>query len=401
MADLGQTPMGATTEYEDSSLEKWLKADEAEKLTPVEHPPPTLPPVVVPEPTPGEIPPSTPGEPPSPESPSGEPAAPPAAVEAQPPAAPDAEVDPDADPDEAKPQKRPTWKQLREIERELKTEREARLRLDQERSDGLRRQGEIEAELRMIRNQMGNRETQPPAETPVPLADETDPLTKVEREMAELRARDQQREAQSQTAALIQEINNQENSFQSSNPNGKHYRDAVVWWQENEIREAEKTGKIAVVTENVIRSAQQAERAGQGNFVRQAAMQYGRSEREVAEAMAKNAIVSSKRDEIVISSRLSGRNVAESLWEIAQMRGYRPATAAAPPSPAAPPPPPRNPVELREASRSLSSVPPSPPPPATRTIRSRQELLDIPSEELGRYIDEMDRTAPGWLERLG
>jgi hypothetical protein len=46
-------------------------------------------------------------------------------------------------------------------------------------------------------------------------------------------------------------------------------------------------------------------------------------------------------------------------------------------------------------------VPPSPPPPATRTIRSRQELLDIPSEELGRYIDEMDRTAPGWLERLG
>lgn len=390
------TPLGATTT--DSSFDRWLKADEAANLDPILNPQPA-PAAADATKVPGspEAPP-VPEAPPAPEAVAAEPeaadgksAVPEAPVPASPPveaAAETEEPEPLAgETPEQKAKRRPSWKDVRELQNEIKQERALRLQSEQSRDARDGRVAELEMEIARMRGMIEGRAPAPEAEVIEP-----DPLTKVEREIEQLKQMDQVRAQEQMRAQVDMTIRNHEAEFERR-PEGKNYRAALDHLVKSEIAEWAAIGALDQMAGD-IRRQNPAE-------VRQYAIQTGKNEVDAARDLATRSALMARRDGLVAASLRAGKNVAEVVWTMAQQRGFRPAAETPPPAAPVEKPIVRDAKAIKEASQSLSAMPTTKPPPPKHAPRTRDELLDMDVDERARFIEEMDATkGPDWLKDM-
>jgi hypothetical protein len=380
---------------EGNSFEAWLQKEEAKDENPAATTPIAAAPELVPD-APADAP--APEIPPVTETTVDPMAAPetpePEAAEAAPPEAAEPDAEPEATPEgEQQRRRRPSWSQVRQLESDLRSEREMRLRGDQDRESHAARMLQLETELARVRGMLEGRSTI--GDAPPPIVEPDDPLTVLEKNQQAL----QQTLEQERQARFKMEVENrvrlQEAEVRSKNPK---YDEALNHLVQSEVAELREEGVVTDFAKRIL----QADPAR----VRQAALQANKSEREAAEMLAIGALIEARRERLVRVALDNGQNVAERVLALAQRRGWKAESDAKPVSPsAAPAAPKRDPQAVKEASASLSAVSKTTPPPPKPEIKTkadlRQFMLEAPTDVFDSYIFEQDEKDPHWMERLG
>lgn len=384
------TPAG-----EGNSFETWLQKEEAKDEAPVETTPIAAAPELVPD-APAEAP--APEIPPVTETTVDPIAAPetpePEAAEASPPDAAEPDAEPEATPEgEQQRRRRPSWTQVRQLESDLRSEREMRLRGDQDREAHANRMLQLETELARMKGMLEGRTSI--GETPAPIVEPDDPLTVLEKNQQAL----QQNLEQERQARFKMEVESrvrlQEAEVRSKNPK---YDEALSHLVKSEVEELQEEGVVADFARKIMQ--------GDPARVRQTALQTNKSEREAAEMLALGALIEARRDRLVSVAIANNQNVAERVIALAKRRGWKAEPDAKPVTPsAAPAAPKRDPQAVKEASASLSAVSKSTPPPQRPEIKTKEDLRqfmrEAPTEVFDSYIFEQDEKDPHWMERLG
>lgn len=349
---------------------------ELERVLKQETPAVELSPTAEPEtPDPVGDPPADPA--PAKDMPAADPAADPAAKEAAPPVEP-AKTDP------PKHKPRPQfWSQMREAQRKVKEDQE---RVAKERE-------ELEAEKRRL------------AGDAVDPSELDDPLTKMERELAEIKARELERDQKfekitQQTAAQLEAERDQRaildevREFERTNPD---YIDALNHLVESRREELDDLG--------VIDSAAEQWLLKYPDHVKRHATDIGKNPEaedelyEAARDVAFKVLLDNERQLIIKGARTRNEKVPEVVYRNAVRRGYRPADA---PAPAAAAPTPakaaeqardrvRTAMQAQATTQSLSAVR-NGGVPKGREIKTKDDIMNLTEAEIMR----LDQEQPGW-----
>lgn len=341
------------------ALEKTAKGEAPE--TPPPEPPPApetppveTPPVDAPETPPVEVPP----------------------VEAAPETAP-----PAAEPEKEKRKPRPGfWSQMREAEKRNKEERD---RLAKERED-------LEAEKRRLAGVVD------------PDVEIDDPLTKMGKELEDLKKRDEvrgkqveqlhqttaaEREAERQRLAILDEVRD----FEKAKPD---YTQALEYLVTSRREELDDMGMIDAAAEKWLLQAP--------DVVKRAAAEIGMATEtedqlyEAAREIGFRVIIENERNLLVQGARTRAEKIPEVVYRAAVRRGYKSEAAAAPAAPVVSPE-----AQAKErvqaamrsqaATQSLSAVG-NGGAPKGREIKTREDVLALTDVEIAK----LDLEQPGW-----
>lgn len=275
-------------------------------------------------------------------------------------------------------------------------------------------------ELRRMQREQKEREAaakppEKPAEAkPAEEEEILDPIEKAQRDAAEAmemarkaqeRAEQAEKNAEirAQELALVSEIEREEKAFTAEHPDyeaamkhvvearkeqyelmGRLDSDAVTWMQKNldlVKRHASESGLDPANDDHVVQAA-----------------------RDIAFRVA----IHQERQQFIANCKRTGKNVAATLYGLAEKMGYKPATAAAP-APAAPNPQDEAKERVQKAKeagarrepfeQSLSAMDAN-HSPAPAKIKSRAELMRMSDDDQDKLIAEMDLKNPHWFETL-
>lgn len=282
--------------------------------------------------------------------------------------------------------KGPTWKQLKELQKQLKEAKQA--------------QGEAERKLTQ----------HPPAEPPIDDVEPSieDPLTKVNRDVGEVKevvaqtAEELKRlRATQEQQAVIEQIKGEESVFSRDHAD---YPKAVRFLAEKRLSHYEKSGRID--------RAASWEIANRRETIERFAAETGKDpddEEQLYEAardMVGRLLIEQDRQELIRDCHETGRSVAAIVYDLAVDFGYqvgepaKPAALAQPPTKLAA----QERVERakgQEAQAASLSAMQSGGGTPPRQITSRNQILEMDEKELDRYMLDMEKAGdPLWFQRL-
>lgn len=362
----------APTEQPVHPLDAAFAAEEAEITKLLEHPTEdtgTETPAQTPPAAPAKEEPPPAGEPPAKQPPKVEPPA------EQPPV--------EAKPEEKKERKGPTWKQVRDMQRQLKEEQRKR----------------EEAERRAA--------SQPPAQPPAAPDEEAeikDPLTIVSEEVKEVKQANEQTRAElqrvrvaEQNRILMEEIRREEDAYSKDHPD---YRESMEHLAAKRLEHYDRTGRID--------RAADWEMTNHPEIVERFATETGRDPSdddqlyEAARDMVGRILINQERIAIIEDCRATGKSIPDVVYGLAQDFGWKSKGKETQDQP-----PPKTPAQERverakeqePVATSLSAMQPG-GVPQPRKITTRQQLLDMDPTEAERYIMERDRENPFWDKDL-
>jgi len=345
---------------------------------PAETPPAETPPA---EPPPGDVAPPPAEEPPT--------ETPPASGEAEPDD--DLALDTETPATEVEgkaPRKHPRWRDVREAERARK--------------EAERRFEEIQRENAHLRGVVEGRATaqptvvQPPAEATQP-ADDVDPLTAVEREIATMKRENAEMRQTLQARELENTVNNQERDFAAKNPD---YNQALEHYVKVRRTELEESGELDTLQQELSALPQNDPLRGQVMNMIRRGVDNGQTQGEATRDAVFAIAIGAERNRLVASAMRTGKNPSEVVYNRAKRAGWQtPSSTPAKPAdePVRTPKPSKE--AIREAATSVATLARSSTPPPNGRMTKRQ-LMSLPTEDMEKYIDDHDRTDPGWYERM-
>lgn len=358
----------APTEQPEHPLDEMFKVEEAEITKLLEHPLEDTSTT-----TPAGSPPLEPGKEAAPAAetvPVAEPAKETPPAEKPPPV--------EAKPAERKETKGPTWKQLREMKRELEEERrklqEAEKRIAASPAETIPEgEPEIEDPLTMV-----SKETKATKEG----------LQQTREELERIKAAEAQR-------LVVDEIKVDEERFKKEGH--ADYDEALNFLAEKRLSHYDRTGRIDRYA--------RLEMQGRPELVREFAEKSGRNPDDdtelydAARDMVGRILIHADRMNVIQDCRETGKSVAEVAWGLSLDFGYKPKDA----EPAALATPAKSLAqerverakEQKPQEQSLSAMQSS-GKPQQRRITTRQQLLDMDTAEREKYIFENDQRDPFW-----
>ena len=194
----------------------------------------------------------------------------------------------------------------------------------------------------------------------------------------------------------MEEIRGQEGAFSREHSD---YPQAVQFLAERRLAQYDKVGRID-------RGARW-ELQNRPEVVQRFAEETGRDPKdddqlyEAARDLAGRVLINKDRLEVIQDCRETGRNIAESVYDLALDFGFKPpaATPAAPPAQA----PAKERVERakeQEVHATSLSAMQGGGSPHPETVTSRRQLLEMSPAEADAYIRKMDAIDPFWDREL-
>ncbi|KKU98313.1 MAG: hypothetical protein UY28_C0004G0051 [Candidatus Amesbacteria bacterium GW2011_GWB1_48_13] len=289
-------------------------------------------------------------------------------------------------PVEAKPHpKGPSWKQMKELQKQLKEANQAKEAAEQKLSQ------------------------RPPAET---LLDEElpieDPLTKVTRDVGDVKATVAQTaeelkrlRANQEQQAVTEQIKVEESTFSRDHAD---YPKAVQFLVEKRLSHYEKSGRVE--------RAATWEMGNRREVIERYAAETGKDPDdeeqlyEAAREMVGRILIEQDRLELIRDCRETGRSVPGIVYDLAVDFGYQTDGATNPAAPAQPPAKPAAQQRVKRAKEqeaqamSLSVMQSGGGAPPAE-ITSRKQILEMDEKELDRYMLDKEKAGdPLWFQRL-
>lgn len=375
----------------------WLDAEDAEiskiplnpTVTVTGGDPPKEPPLTeappVTEPPPGDVTPPVTEEPPA--------------------ATPPAEVDPDADPDDLsldtetppateaeRRTRRPKWKDVKAA--------------DQRADDAERRFREVQSENAHLRGVLEGRATapqatQPPVVEPKVVPDEdTDPLTAVEREVQTIKRENAEMRQTLAARDLERTVNDQERDFAAKTPDYNKALEHYIGVRRTQLTESGELDTFQA--ELAALPVNDPLRQHAMGLIRQGVELRGQTQAEATREAVFAIAIGAERNRLVTSALKTGKNPSEVAYKRALQSGWKvtPETATKPADEPARPVVTKPDKQLvREAATSVATLARSSTPPPDGRMTKRK-LLSMDEPDMTRYIDDHDRTDPGWFDRM-